>query len=238
MNVLPVRKSAHLLRSNDPSRRDGGATTASFRLNHTLGRRTIENRRVTRALIGYSVRVKETPTIRNIALVGFMGTGKSSVGRHVAEELRFAFIDTDELLESRAGKPIARIFAEDGEAVFRELESDVVRELESKSGCVIATGGGLIVNPGNLESLKRHALVICLWASPDAIWQRTRHQTHRPLLNCADPLEKIRGLLAAREPAYRQADVLVNTEFRGLREVTHQIIHHFHQSQGKPHVKH
>ncbi len=182
--------------------------------------------------------MNETPTIRNLALVGFMGTGKSTVGRHVAEELGFTFLDTDELIEKRAGKPITRIFAEDGEPVFRQLESALVREFEARTGCVIATGGGLIVNPDNLASLKRHALVICLWASPEAIWQRTHHQSHRPLLNCDQPLEKIRTLLAAREPFYRQADVLVNTEFRGQREVTHQIIHHFQQSQGKPHARH
>ena len=111
-----------------------------------------------------------TPTIRNLALVGFMGTGKSTVGHHVADDLRFTFLDTDELLEKRADKPIARIFAEDGEPVFRQLESDLVRDLETKTNCVIATGGGLIVNPANLASLKKHALVICLWASPEAIW--------------------------------------------------------------------
>ncbi len=198
-----------------------------------------QNRRATRALIRYSSPVNEaTPTIRNLALVGFMGTGKSTVGHHVADDLRFTFLDTDDLLEKRADKSIARIFAEDGEPVFRQLESDLVRDLETKTNCVIATGGGLIVNPANLASLKKHALVICLWASPEAIWQRTRHQSHRPLLNGPDPLQTIRTLLAAREPYYRQADVLVNTEYRGLREVTHQIIHHFHQSQGHPHTRH
>jgi shikimate kinase len=182
--------------------------------------------------------VTELRAIRNIALVGFMGTGKSTVGRHVAEELHFTFIDTDELIERAAGKPITRIFSEDGEPAFRQLESAVVHQLESREKCVIATGGGLIMNPTNLESLKRHALVACLWASPDAIWQRTRHQTHRPLLNCEDPLAKIRSLLASREPFYRQADVLVNTEFRSIRDVAHQVVHYFQQSAAKAQPRH
>ena len=86
-------------------------------------------------------------------------------------------------------------------------------------------------DPANLASLKTHALVVCLWASPEAIWERVRGHDHRPLLNEADPLAKIRELLAAREPYYRQADVLVNTEMRSLREVAQHVIHQFHMAQ-------
>src|SRR5688572_15222440 len=108
--------------------------------------------------------------IRNIALCGFMGTGKSSVGRIVAEQLRFAFLDTDTVIEARAGKTIAEIFSEQGEEAFRELEHRIVKELALRDHTVISTGGGLIVNPENLASLKEHALVVCLWASPETIW--------------------------------------------------------------------
>jgi shikimate kinase len=156
-----------------------------------------------------------------------MGTGKSAVGRLVAEQLYFAFLDTDELIESGTGKSIADIFAQQGEAAFRHLESRTVAELAAKSQTVIATGGGLPVNPANLASLKTHALVVCLWASPETIFERVRNQTHRPLLKAADPMAKIRALLAEREPFYRQADVLVNTELRSVREVAQQVLHQF-----------
>lgn len=166
--------------------------------------------------------------IRNIALTGFMGVGKSSVGRALADVLHYDFIDTDEVIESNAGKSVSRIFAEDGEPMFRALESQIVQQLTTRDKVVISTGGGLAVNADNLASLKSHALVVCLWASPEAIWERVRHQSHRPILQTVDPLGRIRDLLAQREPFYKQADVLVNTELRSLREVVHQVLHQFH----------
>jgi shikimate kinase len=165
--------------------------------------------------------------IRNLALIGFMGTGKSSVGWMVAELLHFTFLDTDELIVARAGKPITEIFAQQGEAAFRELEHKVVEELAGRTQTVVSTGGGVPVNPANLASLKTHALVVCLWASPEKIWENVRLQTHRPLVNVADPQARIRALLAEREPFYRQADVLINTELRSVREVALQILHQF-----------
>ena len=150
--------------------------------------------------------------IHNLALVGFMGTGKSSVGQLVAAQLHFRFADTDELIEARAGKTISAIFAEEGEAQFREYERAVVEELKNFHRAVIATGGGLVTRDESLASLKTHALVVCLWASPETIWERINHQSHRPLLQTPDPLAKIRQLLSEREPSYRKADVLVSTE--------------------------
>lgn len=166
--------------------------------------------------------------IHNIALIGFMGTGKSSVGQLAAAQLHFTFLDTDHVIEARAGKTISEIFAEQGEPAFRELENKIVGELVARTKTVIATGGGLPVNPENLASLKAHSLVVCLWASPEKIWERVRNQSHRPLLTEADPLGKIRCLLAEREPYYRQADVLLNTEVRSLRDVAQQVVHQFH----------
>ncbi|MCW5555755.1 MAG: hypothetical protein KIS67_26810 [Verrucomicrobiae bacterium] len=168
-----------------------------------------------------------TRTISNLALIGFMGTGKSSVGRLVADLMHFTFLDTDDVIVARAGKSIADIFAQEGEAVFREKERQLVEELARRTRTVISTGGGLPVNPENLASLKTHALVICLWAAPERIWERVRSQSHRPLLQEADPIQRIKELLAVREPFYRQADVLVNTEMRSMREVAHQVIHQY-----------
>jgi shikimate kinase len=160
----------------------------------------------------------------NLALIGFMGTGKTSVGRHVAEQLGFEFIDTDELIQTRTGRIIADIFAKEGEPAFRALEKQVVKELSIREKTLIATGGGLPTNEENLTALKSFALVICLWASPEKIWERVRNQSHRPLLHDADPQKKIRELLAVREPFYRQADVLINTDLRSVREAAQQIV--------------
>jgi len=172
--------------------------------------------------------------IVNLALIGFMGTGKSSVGRLVAEQLRFDFLDTDHEIETRSGKTISDIFAQNGEPAFRALEAQLVAELAIRQQTVIATGGGLPTNPANLQSLKQHALLVCLWASPEKIFERVREQTHRPLLHDPDPLAKIRALLATREPFYRQADVLLNCEFRSIREVAQQVILQFRMAAPRP----
>lgn len=163
----------------------------------------------------------------NVALIGFMGTGKTSVGRLVADLLHFDYLDTDETIQTHTGRIIADIFKTDGEPAFRALEREVVRELATRTQTVISTGGGLPTNPDNLASLKSHALVACLWASPEKIWDRVRHQSHRPLLHGENPQAKIRELLAVREPFYKQADVLLNTDLRSVREVAQQVVHQF-----------
>ena len=169
--------------------------------------------------------------INNLTLIGFMGTGKSSVGRLVAESLHFDYLDTDQVVEFRAHKSINQIFQQDGEPSFREWERVVVEELTRRKRTVISTGGGLPASQANLDSLKTHSLVVCLWASPETIYDRVREHNHRPLLAQADPQAKIRELLAVREPFYRQADVLINTERRSVREVAVQVIHQFHMAQ-------
>jgi len=166
----------------------------------------------------------------NIALIGFMGCGKSSVGQLVAEHLEFDFVDTDTLIEQLAGMSIGRIFSTEGEAAFRELETRVVNELAHRQRTVIATGGGLGAHANHVETLKTHALVVFLWASPEVIWRRVKSHSHRPLLQGPDPRGTIEALLAQREPVYRQADVLINSEKRPLREVAQQVAHQFEQA--------
>lgn len=163
----------------------------------------------------------------NIALVGFMGTGKSTVGQIVASMLHFRFLDTDEMIESKAGKRISEIFASEGEEKFRDYEKQVVTQLRELTGVVISTGGGMVTRPENLASLKEHSLVVCLWCSPETIFRRVGHQSHRPLLQVERPLERIRELLQERAPFYRQADVLLNSEFRKPREVATHVVHQF-----------
>lgn len=177
------------------------------------------------------IRAGRVRRVRNLALIGFMGTGKSTVGHVAALQLGFDYLDTDRRIESRAGRAVAEIFAHDGEAAFREFERQVVRELEERDRTVIATGGGLGANPEHLASLKSHALVVCLWTTAEVIWERVRHQSHRPLLQVPDPLARIRALLAEREPFYRQADVLVHTGPRQLREVVEHVLREFRQAQ-------
>ena len=112
--------------------------------------------------------------------------------------------------------------------MFRDLEKQLLSELSRAQKTVISTGGGLAASAANLASLKEHALVVCLWASPELIWQRVRGQVHRPLLQGPDPEGRIRQLLSAREPFYKQADVLVNTEQRSVKEVAQHVLHQFH----------
>lgn len=166
-------------------------------------------------------------SIENLALVGFMGVGKSSVAHYLAAQLRFKAVDTDHLIEEKAGRTVSAIFAEFGESTFRELEAQVVQELESRRELVIATGGGMITREENLKSLRSHSLVVCLWAGPETLYERVRHQSHRPLLQTEDPLGRIRELLAEREADYRKADVLLSTEHRSPREVAQHIRAHW-----------
>lgn len=163
-----------------------------------------------------------------------MGTGKSSVGQLVAAQLRFEFVDTDDLIAARAGKSITGIFADEGEVRFREHERAIVEELKSRMETVIATGGGLVVDEANLESLKTHALVVCLWASPETVWLRVRNQSHRPLLQAPDPEARLRQMLSERGPFYRRADVLIGTDLRSVRDVAQHVLHQFRLASGAP----
>jgi shikimate kinase len=162
-----------------------------------------------------------------------MGAGKTSVGRSVAEQLGFEFVDTDALIESRTGKTISQIFASEGEAHFRSLEHSVVEQLAARDKVVISTGGGLPANQANLDSLKTHALVVCLWASSDRIWDRVKNQSHRPLLQTPDPQARIKEMLKTRAPFYRQADVLLHTDNRSQRQVCQQVLQQFRLARAK-----
>ena len=142
----------------------------------------------------------------NIVLTGFMGTGKTTVGRLLAEHLGFEVIDTDALIENRFG-PIPQIFQQHGEPRFREIEREVATELGQMSGLVIATGGRMMLDPTNIQSLTRNGRVFCLAATPDEIMQRVTADhgaVERPLLAVPDPRQRIVELLAERTPEYRR----------------------------------
>jgi len=164
-----------------------------------------------------------------IFLAGFMGTGKSTVGRLVAKEFKMKFIDMDEEIEKEEGMSIPQIFRLKGEKYFRRKEKEWVKKLIKEENIVVALGGGTIVDEENLELLKKSGFIILLKAEPQIIWERTRHFTHRPLLNVPNPLEKIKELLKFREPFYNKVSVQIDTSFKSVEQVTAEIKDKFYE---------
>lgn len=163
------------------------------------------------------------PDGANIVLTGFMGTGKSTVGRLVAERLGRRFVDTDALIESRHG-PIPRLFAEHGEDHFRRLEHDVAAELAATSGLVVATGGRTMLDPANQATLGAGGTVVCLAASVEQLVLRLHDEAEdRPLLQGDDPAGRITALLAEREAGYARFPQVV-TDGRTPAEVADAVI--------------
>jgi shikimate kinase len=160
----------------------------------------------------------------NLYLVGFMGTGKSTVGRQVARQLGFRFLDSDHEIERAQGKPVAKIFAEEGEPHFRNLEREFIASGHPASGCIVACGGGLVVPPGMLELLRSRGVVVCLHAPIAAILQRTMHASHRPLLQVDNREQRLRELYAQREEVYRRTGTMVLTDSRPLREIVGHVL--------------
>ena len=160
---------------------------------------------------------------KNIILTGFMGVGKTSVGTRLAKDLGFTFIDSDEQIEADQKTTITEIFSTFGEPYFRDVETRVIRRLLENEGQVLSTGGGAVIREENRKAFKENGVTICLIAHPESIYDRIKHETHRPLLQVADPLVKIRELLAAREHFYRQADFVIDTSERDLDEVIAEI---------------
>ncbi|MEO7742152.1 MAG: shikimate kinase [Usitatibacter sp.] len=148
----------------------------------------------------------------NIFLVGMMGAGKTTVGRALAQRMQMSFADTDKVLVERTGVPVATIFEFEGEAGFRRRESAVLAELAEGPQCVVATGGGAILAPVNREVMRSHGTVVYLRARVEHLWERTRHDTNRPLLATPDPRATLARLLEERDPLYREAaHVVVDT---------------------------
>lgn len=162
---------------------------------------------------------------RTIVLAGFMGTGKSSVGRRLAARLGREFVDTDALIERDAGTSITRIFADRGEAEFRALEKQAVTVAVGEEGRVVAVGGGAILDGENLAAMKAAGPVVCLTAPPEIVLARVAHDTGRPLLQGPQPLETIRGLMAERADAYARADVTIDTSDLTPDEVVKRLLH-------------
>jgi len=163
----------------------------------------------------------------NIALIGFMGTGKTVIGKKVAEKLGKKFIEMDDLIVKKAGKSIPRIFKENGEIYFRELEIQVCKEVSKLENIVISCGGGVVINKINLDYLNQSSIIICLNASPEVIYERIikEGKQKRPLLDNPDPLKTIIEILEFRNPLYRHATKYhIDTSYLSIDQVVDEVI--------------
>ena len=139
-----------------------------------------------------------------VSLVGMPGSGKSTVGRQLARQLGLQFFDSDSQIEQRIDGPIRAYFETHGEAAFRDIEQDLIDELTQQTGCVLATGGGAVLRPSNRNALHSRTHVVYLRNTAEELFRRLRNDTHRPLLQVADPLSRLRELYRERDPLYRR----------------------------------
>jgi shikimate kinase len=167
----------------------------------------------------------------SVALIGFMGTGKTVAGKLLAQKLGKDFIEMDALIEKKAGRSIPEIFRQEGETGFRELEIEVTKNIAGRKNAVIACGGGIVLNTINIDRLRQECVIVCLTASPSAILKRTSaDKGERPLLAAADRLRQIKDMLKYRWPFYaRSADITVNTSRLKPGEVAKSIIERLKQ---------
>lgn len=170
----------------------------------------------------------------NIALIGFMGTGKTVIGAKLAKMLDKEFIELDQLIEKKAGKSIPQIFAEDGEIRFREYEIELCKEVSQRKNVVIACGGGIVLNKVNLDYLNQSSIIICLKTTPEIIFQRISKdgKEKRPLLNKPDPKIEIKKLLQFRAPFYDAAtEYQIDTSKLSIDQVVEKIHKIFESAQ-------
>ena len=159
----------------------------------------------------------------NIVLVGFMGTGKTVVGQELSNKLNMPLIDTDDVIEEDSGMIISDIFAQFGEPHFRDLESEAVKKVSRLDRYVISAGGGAVIRESNVQEFKKNGIVFSLSATPETIFKRVSHETHRPLLQAEDPMKRIRELLEQRAPYYALADYTIETSEKSISDIASEI---------------
>ena len=166
----------------------------------------------------------------NIYLVGMPGAGKTTVGRQLARRMQRSFIDADHEIEARTGVRIPLIFDIEGEQGFRDRESRVISELANESNLIVATGGGAVLSPENRTALKQGGTVVYLHVAPRLLFERTRLDPNRPLLQVADPMQKIEELFAQRDPLYREvADIVINSMGGSINHLVKQVERELHK---------
>jgi shikimate kinase len=171
--------------------------------------------------------------MKNLVLVGFMGSGKTDAGKLAAARLRMTFIDMDEIIEQRHGQTISKIFETKGEAFFRLQERALVRELADREDRVIATGGGVVLNANNLRDFNRTGIVICCWVDAEVAHERTKNAKHRPLLgDQTDRLARVEILLREREHLYKAIPNRVDTSAMSVAQQTDEILRIYKQQAG------
>lgn len=166
--------------------------------------------------------------MRNLILTGFMGTGKTAVGRALSHILGMKLIDIDAEIEKASGKTIPDIFRESGEAGFRELETEIIRKHAAAGGHIISTGGGAVLKEENMEALRKNGVIFCLSAEPGTILKRLSGNDDRPLLNADDRLLKIIELMEHRKPFYEKAGIMIDTEKKTPMQVAGEIAGIYH----------
>jgi len=162
--------------------------------------------------------------MKNIALIGFMGTGKTTIATQLAHRLKMKYVSTDNLIEKKEKRTINEIFTKSGEEYFRDVEATVIREVSGMENVVIDAGGGAVIREENIANFKSSGIVICLTADEETLMERTKKYKHRPLLNVEDPKRKIRELLARRAPFYAKADHTIDTGKLTIRQVMERIV--------------
>lgn len=167
---------------------------------------------------------KEKKAHPNLYLIGFMGVGKSLIGRQLSKALRMKFIDSDNAIEAGAGMPISRIFETQGEAAFRAMERHFVESGHPDTGTIVSCGGGLPVQAGMSDLLRSKGIVVCLFASPETVLERTMGNPKRPLLNVEDPEKRIRELMLEREPIYKKCGIGISTDGRTVSDIVGNIV--------------
>lgn len=161
--------------------------------------------------------------MNNISLIGFMGTGKTSIGKKLALELNKQFVDTDQEVEEITGMTVSQIFKKHGETRFRSEETLALRRLLEADGLVIATGGGIVLKPENVALLRERTFIVALTADPEVIFQRVQKKGGRPLLKGDDLRERIDQLLAERKDAYKIARLVIDTSEDTPRQAAEKI---------------
>jgi len=165
-----------------------------------------------------------TKVINNIILVGFMGTGKTTVGKLLAANLLWTYIDTDTLIEQQTRMKISAIFSRHGESYFRDVESVVIREVMQHNQQIVSTGGGIVFREENISVMKSNGIIVCLTAAPKIIYERTKSDEDRPLLKVENPLLQIRELLAVRSLFYAKADITIDTTNISPENIVQQLL--------------